>query len=133
MASQGRAPKPPEQRRNRALPRAGEWIDLPATLDTPVLPPYGGGMTIPRYFYAFWRDDPITTQYNAADMAAAMYLAREWALMAHPERRMMMDRLGLSPKARRDLRWRTQLEAEQQRQATAKVRKLRVVGEPTVE
>lgn len=121
-------PKPPEQRRDRHEKQRGEWIELPAALDEPVLPPYQQGMTIPRYFWALWRQDPITTQYEHGDMAAVMYLAKEWALMQHPERRMLMDRLGLSPKARRDLRWRTQLEAEQQREAVAKVRRLRVIG-----
>jgi len=72
--------------------------------------------------------DPVTTQYTEADVTTLRYLATEWEPMAHSERRMLMDRLGLSAKGRRDLRWRTQLEAEQQREAAAKIRKLRVAS-----
>ena len=121
-------PKHPEQRRNRNPKQRSEWIDLPATLDQAILPPYQGHYTVPRRYYGGWRSDPLTTQYNEADLVAMDYLATEWVMLPYPERRQLMDRLGLNPKARRDLRWRTQLEAEQQREAVAQVRKLRVIG-----
>jgi hypothetical protein len=43
-----------------------------------------------------------------------------------------LDRLGLTPKGKRDLRWRSPLEAKQQAEAnekTAQLRRLRVVAE----
>ena len=128
MPGQGPAPKAAEQRRRYNQPARSEWIELPATLEKPVLPTYQGHYTVPRRYYGRWRSDPLTTQYNDADLAAMDYLATEWVALPYPERRQMMDRLGLNPKARRDLRWRTQLEAEQQREAVAKVRKLRIVA-----
>jgi len=126
------APKPPEQRRNRTQPHLGEWVDLPGKLEAPVLPPYKRSFTISRAFWEAWRKDPITSQYRETDIAAAVDLATQWATLAHAEQRLRWTQLGLTPAGRRALRWRTQLEAKEQREAVEKakqIRKLRVVGD----
>jgi len=124
-----RIPKPPEQRRNRNPKQQGEWIDLPVKLDAPVLPAYRPSeFTIARDFWNAWRKDPICSQYTEADIAYAVSLARDWTELLPAEQRQRAMSLGISPAGRRALRWRTQLEAEQQREAAAKIRKLRIAS-----
>lgn len=148
MAGHGRAPKPPEQRRNRHEPQRGEWIDLPPVdADAPVLPdlpkrPRGAGRWHPRVVaaWAAWRLDPATTQYGPAEIAAAVELA--WVmddmvrggaatLVSAVQRRA--DGLGLTAKGKRDLRWRPpagdvqDVEEEPVRHQAANVRRLRAV------
>jgi hypothetical protein len=123
MAGRGRAPKPPEQRRNRTPPARGEWVDLPE-LEKAVLPllpkrPKGTGKWSARTRSAWmaWRADPVTAQYGPADIQAAIdlaYVYEEW-VRGRPvadEIRQRQDRLGLNPKGKRDLRWRLPQPAE---------------------
>lgn len=128
MSATGPAPKPPEQRRRYNQPAQSEWIDLPEELDKPILPAYRPSFTIPKEFWELWRKDTITTQYHDVDVAAAVDLAKQWALLPPAEQRLRYTALGVTPAGRRSLRWRTQLEAKQQREATAKVKKLRLVS-----
>jgi hypothetical protein len=132
VAAPGLAPKPPEQRRNRAEPRQGEWITLPAELYEPVLPPYRRSWSIPARFWRGWREDPITSQYTKVDVELAVYLAERFEELDPAARLRLMDRLGMSPAARRTLRWRTPLEEAQQVEAVRKakeVRRMRLVGD----
>ena len=129
MAGRGPAPKSPGQRRRFNQPARSEWIDL-EPLSKPVLPPGRGewGENAKRA-WAAWRQDPVTTQWGPADVLFAMELCRLYDQLPAGEARLRADSLGLSPKGKRDLRWRTPQEvkaiAEQ-----APVRRLRLTEKP---
>ena len=130
MAGTGPAPKLPGQRVNRTPPSRGEWIELDRELERPVLPPYRSdwrvwvsaktpaGDTIrvkkgvSHSMWNAWRSDPLTAQYGPADIAAICYLAEHFHALGDSSRLALMDRLGLTPRGRRDLRWRTPQEAK---------------------
>lgn len=118
MAGRGPAPKDPAQRRRRNEPARGEWVDL-EPLAEPVLaaklPPRGRGAgswsARTRAMWKAWRADPATGMYGPAEIAAVVELA--WLFEAavrgeekQSEVRLRMDGLGLTPKGKRDLRWR---------------------------
>lgn len=114
MAGQGRAPKPPEQRRNHHAPRAGEWVDMPP-LARSVLPslPDGSWSGRTHAAWAAWSADPATGMYGPADIQLAIdlaYIYEAWVLdpiaALASEIRQRQDSLGLSPKGRQDRRWR---------------------------
>jgi hypothetical protein len=142
MAGRGPAPKPKEQRRNRHVPSRGEWVDLPA-VTVPVLPELpkrkrGSGPWHPRTVavWAAWRQDPASTQYGPAEIAAAIELAWLFEDNVRGERsapasevRQRMQALGLDAKGKRDLRWRTVAETETiaAQPKLAEVRRLRAV------
>lgn len=110
MAGTGPAPKAQEERRNRNPPGRGEWVDL-APLERAVLPELPDGEWPPatREAWAAWRSDPVSSQYSAADIAYALDTIRLHAAMtpsSASEVRLRMDALGLTPKGKRDLRWR---------------------------
>jgi hypothetical protein len=135
MAGRGAAPKPAGQRRRYGQPQRGEWVDLPP-LEAPVLPAYPvewtGAKAISRRTWELWRQDPVTSQWTPADLAAALEMGERYYQIKDSERRMIQTSLGLNAKGRRDLRWRTQLEASQQVEAnakTAQLRRLRLVAE----
>lgn len=147
MAGRGPAPKEASQRRRRNEPNRGEWIDLPATVEKPVLPtlprrPKGMGPWSARTRSAWnqWRKDPATTQFGEADIASALDLAHlhnAWSrgeMRLAPEIRLRMDGLGLTPKGKRDLRWRVpppgelvRLEDEREQRATSRRRTIAAV------
>jgi hypothetical protein len=70
----GPAPKPASQRRRRNVPAGGEWVELPATVEKPILPPLPRGKwsARTRQTWDAWRRDPATTQYTSADVAYAL-------------------------------------------------------------
>lgn len=112
--ARGPAPKPPEQRRNRTPPGAGEWLTLPP-LERDVLPDLPEGVWSERTMraWAAWRADPVTSQYGSADIQLAIdlaYLYEDWVrdptAAKASEVRQRQDSLGLSPKGRQDRRWR---------------------------
>jgi hypothetical protein len=75
-----------------------------------------------------WRGSPVTSQYGPEDVAAACYLAEAFHSLSDASRLSLMDRLGLTPKGKRDLRWRTPAEvATLSAKRPARVRKLRAV------
>jgi hypothetical protein len=113
----GPPPKPPHQRRRYNVPAGGEWIELPATVEEPVLPPLPRGRWSPRTrkTWEAWRQDPATTQYAPADVDYAVQTIQLVELaQAQPtaalfaEVRIRMDGLGLTAKGKRKLRWRDQ-------------------------
>jgi hypothetical protein len=149
--ARGPDPKPPEQRRRRNKPERGEWVELPAVNPKrrvlPALPkrrpseedPRGKWHARTRAAWKAWRDDPATTQYGPAEVASAIELAwihdtsvRENERLAS-EVRAREDRLGLSSKGKRDLRWRAPTETVAQEEPPddgeqlAPVRRLRAV------
>jgi hypothetical protein len=111
MAGQGPAPKDLSQRRNRNVPRRGEWVDL-APLEKPVLPelPEGEWRERTRMAWEAWRRDPVSAQWTPSDVDYAIdtiYLHHGMTPNSASEVRLRMDALGLTPKGKRDLRWRT--------------------------
>jgi hypothetical protein len=121
----GPAPKHPSERRRRNAPAGGEWIELPATVEKPTLPPLprrtkaeGPWSAETRETWEAWRQDPATTQYTSADVNFALETIRlqeECARGRHSlagEIRLRMDGLGLTPKGKRNLRWRVAGPAE---------------------
>jgi hypothetical protein len=122
----------------------GEWEDL-QPLERPVLSTLPkasplvdhdgvdhGWPDTTRELWNAWRRDPVTAQWSPADVAYAvdtirLHAAAPWK-MAN-EIRLRMDSLGLTPKGKRDLRWRIAAaddEPEEQR-PLATVRRLRAV------
>ena len=63
-----------------------------------------------RATWAAWRADPVTAQWSPADVAYALdtILLYDGLTSANGanEVRLRMDGLGLTPKGKRDLRWR---------------------------
>lgn len=112
MAGNGPAPKPKDQRINNHAPSRGEWVDLPP-LQGPVLPELpdrdDGWSSMSVAAWRAWREDPVTSQYSPADIAYALDAIRLYDVMTSSsanEVRLRMDSLGLTPKGKRDLRWR---------------------------
>jgi len=121
----------PEQRRRRNTPERGEWVDL-EPLEEPVLGPFNREeMTVRARMWDGWRQSPVTSQYGVEDIEAIYDLAREWANMSFADRDRRMNWLGLTPKGKRDLRWRTPNEVKTIKKAAekAQVRHIRAVGD----
>jgi len=129
MAGIGPAPKSPEHRRRRNEPLRGEWVDL-EPLEEPILKIWDDRFTVPDYMWQAWRISPVTSQYGPEDLAAIHDLAVGWEEMTFADRDRRMDRLGLTPKGKRDLRWRTPNEVKTIKKAAekAQVRHIRAVG-----
>lgn len=108
----GRGPAPAETRRRSNEPARGDWVDL-APLAAPVLdelPELAEGEWSPRarLMWSAWREDPVTAQWSPADKAFAYdtIVLYDTAPGKANELRLRMDTLGLTPKGKRDLRWR---------------------------
>jgi hypothetical protein len=110
----GPAPKPAHLRRRRNTPAGGEWVDLPE-LEGPVLPelPEGNWSEHSVAMWEAWRADRATSQFSSADVGYALATIRiadayhrggPASLVG--ELRLRMDGLGLTPKGKRNLRWR---------------------------
>jgi hypothetical protein len=128
MAGRGPAPKDPGQRRRYNQPARGEWVDL-EPLEAPILPgaddKWSGRV---KRLWVAWREDPVTSQYGPADLAAIWDLAEQFDGLSESTQTNRMDRLGLTPKGKRDLRWRTVAEAATIAKQGATVRRLHVVA-----
>lgn len=113
MAGNGPAPAPKETRRRRNEPTRGDWVDL-APLEQPVLPELpeledGEWRLQTLATWAAWRVDPVTALWSPADVAHALdtiLLHNGMTASTANEVRLRMDGLGLTPKGKRDLRWR---------------------------
>lgn len=108
MAGQGPAPKAARRRANE--PARGDWVDL-QPLRGPVLPELDGDSWRPttRAAWDAWRADPVTGMYSASDVSYALdtiELHNQMTPSSANEVRLRMDALGLTPKGKRDLRWR---------------------------
>ena len=130
----GRGPAPKEGRRRRNVPARGEWVDL-APLEQPVLAELpeteDGWRPETVAMFEAWRSDPVSALWSPADVAFAMdtlLLHNEMTASGASEIRLRMDSLGLTPKGKRDLRWRI-VEVEQAEEKPVKQeRRLRAVG-----
>lgn len=116
----GIGPAPKTERRRRNEPTRGDWVDLPP-LDKPVLSPLpaleaGPDDEAPPAWrpqttltWEAWRRDPVTAQWSPSDIAHALdtiLLHNGMTASNANEIRLRMDGLGLTPKGKRDLRWR---------------------------
>jgi len=126
MAGRGAAPRDRGNRRRYNQPARGEWVDL-KPLKKPILPRYLKGMTVSRSMWQAWREDPVTGQYGPADIATLIELGMVYAKLKDNEQRLRMDGLGLTPKGKRDLRWRTPAEQDQLAEVTP-IKRLRVTA-----
>ena len=100
-------------------------------LEEPILGPFNREtMTCKERTWNAWRDSPVTSQYGVEDIEAITQLAELWAELSPIDVDRRMDRLGLNPKGKRDLRWRTPNEVKTIKKAEEKanVTKLRAVG-----
>lgn len=130
MPGRGPAPKPAGQRRRYNQPARSEWVDL-EPLAKPVLGPESGDWSAnARRAWRAWRRDPVTTQWGPADVQYARELARMYDDLPASEQRLRLDGLGLSPKGKRDLRWRTPAEVKTIAEQVPAVKRLRVVELP---
>lgn len=140
MAGVGPAPKA-SGRRRRNVPTRGEWVDL-APLERPVLPelPELEGeewRASTRAAWEAWRSDPVSAQWSPSDVAYAMdtiMLHQSMTPSSASEVRLRMDALGLTPKGKRDLRWRIAAEKPEAEgmPKLAEVRRLRAVDAKAV-
>jgi hypothetical protein len=133
----GRGPAPKEGRRRANAPARGDWVDL-SPLEHPVLPPlpdlegaeWAAGTLAT---WDAWMSDPVSAQWSPSDVAYALDTILLHNVMtpgSASEVRLRMDSLGLTPKGKRDLRWRLAAADEKPEtlQQPATVRKLRAVG-----
>jgi hypothetical protein len=126
----GPAPKLPENRRNRNPKERGEWVDL-EPLEAPILPEYEPTFQMPQRMWNAWRQDPITSQYGESDIASAVWLAEEFRDLPPAQCVSLMDKLGMTPYGKRNLRWRTPNEVKtiKKQAEKAPVRHIRAVGD----
>lgn len=146
MAGNGPPPKDPKSRRRTNDPARGEWIDLEAFQKgeravLPALPKRKGGWSArTRDAWRRWRKDPATKLYGESEIQSAIdlaYLHHDWSRgesKLAAEIRLRMDGLGLTPKGKRDLRWRVpppalvlKLDEAREERAPASKRRLRAV------
>jgi hypothetical protein len=69
----------------------------------------------------------VTGQYGPADVAVTIELGMVYAHLKDNEQRLRMDGLALTPKGKRDLRWRTQAEQDT-RAEVHEIKRMRVVA-----
>ena len=120
MAGHGPPPKQAEQRRGRAAPSRGEWVEIPTTARRtdapPALPARNDDRAWRPETIAWWERlwaNPVATMWDADDdeLARLAYSHQKfWSgdttSAETTEMRQIEDRHGLNPKGLRDLRWR---------------------------
>lgn len=109
----GKGPPPKDVRRRSGAPARGEWVELSPLVVAvlPELPALAEGDWDPstRLAWEAWRADPVTAMYSIADVSYALdtiLLRNSMTASSANEIRLRMDALGLTPKGKRDLRWR---------------------------
>lgn len=119
MAGNGPAPKDAAARRRRNQPERGDWqtlrpLERPALEPLPVLDGEDLWSARTAETWEAWREDPVTATWSPADRAYAMDTILIHQMVYGPEGdmaranelRLRMDSLGLTPKGKRDLRYR---------------------------
>jgi hypothetical protein len=103
-------------------------------LEKPVLPPIGpregGWSPETKAMWDAWRQDPVSAQWSPSDVAYARDTIERFERNAPAnELRLRMDGLGLTPKGKRDLRWRTGTAVPKtEKPKLAEVKRLRAIG-----
>ena len=117
-------PKDARARRRYNAPAGGEWLDLflvtkPVLEELPARFGAGDWSRWASEVWESWRQDPASTQWTPADVHYALdTLSLVDACAGKPrpafaaEIRLRMDGLGLTPKGKRNLRWRVVLAGE---------------------
>lgn len=124
MPGRGPAPKKPQNRTNRHTPTRGEWRTLPADPykgPKPTLPRLAGGMLAStKDAWAIWWASPMAHMWTKSDwpillrlvvmtdrVSRALNTGEMFTGLASmvTEVRYLEDKLGLTEKGRRDLRW----------------------------
>lgn len=109
MAGIGAAPKEKGQRRRANTPTRGEWVDLESTGERNLPPLEGEYEQRILDIWDAWSRDPVSAQWEPGDLDYALdtieLRATKWPQKADEIRRRY-DALGLTPKGKRDLRWR---------------------------
>lgn len=114
----GPPPKDPANRRRRNVPERGEWVNLPPLDDSfkvPAISKRGKGHgtwsgRTKRAWHAWW-NDPAVQMWSEAERDTVIdlaYIHEEWVRGDNrliSEVRLRMDGLGLTPKGKKDLRW----------------------------
>jgi hypothetical protein len=135
----GAPPKPDPLRRNK---RPDDyWVDLPPANPAPApKPPTGSAFNAhgKRLWLMYW-GTPMSTQWRDAEtvqLVRLIQLDQRWSsdrdVRVLPEMRQLETALGLTPKARKELRWRIVEDGavvEENGQALAEPRRLRVVDD----
>ena len=116
MAGRGPAPKPADQRRNRAPKLRGDWIDLPADgrkgKKPPALPSWRSWTKAARDEWVRVWSKPEAAMWHEsdADLVRWLVLFERFVETGEPkysaEMRQIEDRHGMNEKGRKDLRWR---------------------------
>lgn len=132
-------PAPAENRRRANVPARGDWVDLPPITKPflPELPARADGeewsqRTVDAW--ALWRMDPATSQYTPAEIAYALdaiALYEEMTPSSASEVRLRMDGLGLTPKGKKDLRYRVSQDVDDSQGAKPVARQRRSHGRRT--
>ena len=109
----GRAPKPPEVRRNRRPPIRGEW--KPSSdrgwQHGPVPDPPTGLMPESVKAWSTWMHAWFATHWTEDDLPGLRTLIRTYDQVERnefqrgPELRILMDTYGVTPKGQQDRRW----------------------------
>ena len=113
----GPLPKLPEQRARRNAPQRGEWQELYDISEPtlPELPELDGDVWSKRTLrlYDGWRYDPASSLFGPSEIAMTVEAAHIYEKAVREKNASMlntatawMDRLGLTPKGKRDLRLR---------------------------
>lgn len=146
----GHGPPPAENRRRRNEPARGDWVELDPLTETilPDLPKRlkkeGNWSARTIAAWRAWQKDPVTQMWSESDIAYAqdtILLHDRMTPSIAKEVRLRMDGLGLTPKGKRDHRWKVAVpEAEpvkasrQKSKSSSKRRaRLSVVPDPPVE
>src|SRR3954468_19721199 len=105
--AKGLAPKDPGHRRRYNQPARGEWVDLQPP-SKPVLAP-ADPLWVPeaQRLWTAVRKSGISLQYDDADIQALEEFMRHFREYQPNEQRLRMESFGMTPKGKRDLRWRT--------------------------
>lgn len=138
MAGRGVGPAPKPNRRRRNKPERGDWVEL-QPLERPVLPelPKLQGEEwnpVSVATWEAWRASPVSGVWGPEDIAFALdtiLLHNRMTPSNANEVRLRMDALGLTPKGKRDLRWRLPGDPASEKQdelpKLAEVRRLRAL------
>src|SRR5829696_2781843 len=110
MGGRGRAPKPPQMRRNHHAPLRGEWRPAPGVgwQHGAVPTPPTGLLKVTRDVWALWFASWFAAHWSPEDLPGIFLVARLYdavqrgQLQRSAELRVSMDSYGMTPKGQQD-------------------------------